>query len=53
MKRFEKPLDIDWAISQTETFVSTYIIRDNKFWSGLTVNEIISNWVSSLNVSPD
>lgn len=53
MKRYERPLDIDWIISQTESFVIVNIFRDNIFWSQLTAPEIISKWVLTLEVNPD
>lgn len=52
MKRYEKPLDIDWVLSQTESFVSVNIFRDNVFWSKLTTSEIIAKWVAALGVQP-
>ncbi|HHQ4931013.1 TPA: hypothetical protein ACSP88_004503 [Aeromonas hydrophila] len=52
IKRYEKPLDIDWVLSQTESFVSVNIFRDNVFWSKLTTSEIIAKWVAALGVQP-
>jgi hypothetical protein len=45
---YEKKLDDSWVISETESFVSAHIIKDNKFWITLTAQTIVANWVSAL-----
>ncbi|BBQ51129.1 hypothetical protein WP2S18C03_02100 [Aeromonas veronii] len=47
---YEKNLDPNWVISETEAFVSMHIVGDNKFWISLTAPEIVAKWVSVLTV---
>ena len=47
---YEKNLDPNWVISETEAFVSMHIVGDNKFWISLTAPEIVAKWVSILTV---
>ena len=48
---YEKNLDPNWVISETEAFVSMHIVGDNRFWISLTAPEIVTKWVSVLTVA--